>query len=240
MLSSYSDENVIEVTKSILTYTIIIDTIFDTKDGLNIIQSNRPNTNTIDGVAISLLRKNHGRFDNAVKSIQKIIPGFIAPSILTIDDKNIKGIDTIKPQDDEVKNYIVTWTDTAFPDKYSQISLSSGDRRVIHIIFSLFNTDEQSFMVIEEIENGMHYERISKLIDEIRTQATNRKVQLLFTTHSNEILKGLTVPEVIYCKKDTDQGTTLIPISDTIEYETIKNDLRGDHSVADVLQSGLF
>jgi len=48
MLSSYTDENVLEVTQAISAYTIIIDTIFDTTDGLNIIQSNRPNITTID------------------------------------------------------------------------------------------------------------------------------------------------------------------------------------------------
>lgn len=238
MLSSYSDESVSEVVKTVSAYTII-DSNFEVKEGLNVVQGNRPNLNTIDGVAVSLFKKNHGRFDNAVKSIQRIISGFIAPSIISLNDEDPTKND-LQNQEDDTKTYLVTWKDTSFPNRFSQMSLSSGDKRVIHLLFSLFNTEENSFLVTEEIENGMHYERVSKLLDEIRTQASNRKIQLLFTTHSDEILKRLTVSEVVYFKKDPEQGTVMKPISDTNEYTTIRDGLQGGHTVADVLQSGLF
>jgi predicted ATPase len=234
MLSSYSDEQVKEVVKTISGYTII-DTMPESNN-LMVINAKSPDLNSIDGVVISLFNKNHGRFSSAINSIKKIIPYFEEPVLTPLPDLHKKND---SPEGEEEKLFVVMWKERNFPEQYSNLSLSHGDRKIIHLIFSLFNTPEKSFFIAEEIENGMHFERMSRLVDQIRTQASNRKIQVLFTTHSSEILKRLTVNEVIYCRKNKDKGTELDQMKDTEEYEAIKNEL-GSGNACEVIQTGLF
>lgn len=238
MLSKYSQEDVADVTNTLVSYTII-DKFPEYTDGLRIVDGNKPDTNSIDGLAVSLLTKDRKLFESAVNSVQKIIPNFGTANIVPLAEDSVSSEQNDKTEKD-LKKFFVTWVEKVIPLRYSHVSLSNGDRRVIHLIFSLFNTTESSFLAAEEIENGMHFERLSRLIDQFRTQANNRKIQVLFTTHSNEILKKLTVDEVMYCRNNKDEGTRLVPITDTKEYESIKTDLRGDHTAADVIESGLF
>ncbi len=239
MLSSYSDPDVSEITKIINNYTFI-DTHLGNKEGLMVVQGNKPDLNSLDGVAVSLFIKNGGGFEKAVSSIQRIVPSFIAPIIISLDDNQEITNQKNKDQTEEVKRYFVTWREADAQTRLSHLSLSHGDRRVIHLFFSLFNADEYSFFVVEEIENGMHIGRLLRLLDEFRTQATNNKIQILFTTHSNDLFTGLTVPEVIFCKKEVESGTHLVHVKDTQEYESIKTDLQVDHTAADIIGSGLF
>lgn len=239
MLSSYSDEDVLEVV-NILRGSNFIDTSFEEKEGLTIVQGNRPNSRSIDGVAVSLFIKNGGRFTAAVKSIQKIITNFASPNVTSLEERANIQDQANQKNEDEIKRYFVTWHELDANVNYSHLSLSNGDRRVIHLIFNLFNSEENSFLSVEEIENGMHYGRISRLMDELRTQANNRNIQILMTTHSNEILNSVTAQEVIYCHKDIDSGTKLIHVKDTHEYDLIKEDLMRDPTAVELINSGFF
>ncbi len=236
MLISYANEYVTEVVE-VLRRCTFVDTALDGREGVTIVQGSRPNLNTIDGLAVSLYIKNGGRLASAVKSIQKILPDFVAPKIASLDERSE---DASKKADEEVKRYFVTWGEASTSTTYSHMSLSHGDRRVIHLIFNLFNADENSFFAVEEIENGMHYARIARLLDEFRTQASNRNIQILLTTHSTEILNNVLATEAIQSSKDRELGTKLIRITSTSEYELIRKDLERDPTPAEMISSGLM
>jgi predicted ATPase len=238
MLSSYSNEDVADAIAVIRNCTFV-DTALEGKEGITIVQGNRPNLNSIDGVATSLFIKNGGRFEQAVKSIQKIIPGFTAPSVGSLGQGRVLAPGDVQTTEEDTNRYFVTWHDVNTPNMFSYLSLSHGDRRVIHLIFNLFNAEEGSFLSVEEIENGMHYGRIKRLLDEFRTQASNRNIQVLATTHSIEILKDVTIAEVIQCKKG-EEGSQFTAARDTKEYELIRGDLERDPTPAELVQSGLL
>lgn len=232
MLAIYSNEDAQNIVRAILGYTIL-EAEAEFEKGLRVVIGERPDLKTIDGVAVSLHLKNHGRFDSAVKSIKKVIPSFEPPIIEKLNSPTGEG-----DKEKELSRYFVNWKDGGHP--ISRLTLSDGDRRVISLIFNLFNTPENSFMAAEEIENGMHIERLSRLIDEFKTQANNRGIQILFTTHSNEILRCLTVEQVIWCRKDDLRGSRLSILHDTDEYKLIKEDLEGTLNAAEVMESGMF
>jgi predicted ATPase len=146
-----------------------------------------------------------------------------------------------QPLDQSIKNYFVIWNDQNNNRLYSSLSMSGGNIRTCFLIYSLFNSPEKSFMAIEELENGMHVGRISRLIDEFRTQSNNRSIQILFTTHSIEIPEKVLPKEVIFCHKDENTGSTYELIIETEGYKAIKQDLQDkEPSVTDLFNSGLL
>ncbi len=73
-------------------------------------------------------------------------------------------------------------------------SLSAGTQRIIRIILSLL-FDERSVMLIEQPEDSIHTEMLRKLLGTLRSYSD--RTQILFTTHSTEVLDVLKPEEVL-------------------------------------------
>ncbi len=256
-LGGYSNAEVAEIAGILSNYTIV--DIPEKREGVNVVSGEHPELQTLDGVVVSLYRKNQQAFNEAVIATQQIIPDFNPPTIgdltkfysdnsIPIDpvDQNIPQPELINPQNNApqnegLKSYIVSWKEKQYSKSYTSVSLSGGNLRTIYLIFSLFNTSSYSFFGVEEIENGMHSDRVSKLIDQFRTQANNRKIQMLFTTHSLDLLNYVLPKEMIYCTKSSQKGSDYKRISDMEEYKLIKEELgKKDLTGGDLIDSGLF
>jgi len=239
-LATYTDDAAIEVAKELKSCKIIgHNTIIQDKP-LSVISGEQPDTNTLNGLAVALYQKDRSAFDSAVKATKQIIPAFLAPHILLIG-KHIPE-DGLDKSENNIKRYFVWWNDEIQQENtLSAISLSGGNAKVIYLIFSLFYAEQDSFIAIEEIENGMHIGRVSRLLDQLRTQATNRDLQVMLTTHSGEVLNYVTPQEVIYCSNDSKNGATYAISSDTDMYKAIKVDLKTrDITTRDLIESGMF
>ena len=168
------------------------------------------------------------------------MPYFVAPTLLPIDGKPDQSKEP-NQDEGEIKRYLVTWNEKGGPDMLrSHHSLSHGDRRVIYLFFSLYNAEEGSFLAVEEIENGMHIGRIERLLDEFTTQASNRNIQTLLTTHNLEILNKIRPSEAIYCKKDSSHGTTFIHCHESGDFGPIKADLGREPTTREMIELGLM
>ena len=51
--------------------------------------------------------------------------------------------------------------------------------------------EEQTLVLIEEIENGLHPVATEKMVEYLIGAAERKKIQAIFTTHSNDALKPL-------------------------------------------------
>lgn len=243
ILNVYASKEVKEVSDTISSYSIIwMDQSANTR-GPVLISANNLDLSTIDGVAVSLFLKNREFYDKAMSSIKAIIPGFTPPIIRNIDQALLEQDDDGSDNKDEnsVSNYLVYWKDSNYTKdiNISQSSLSGGNSRVIYIILSLYNSESKSCFVAEEIENGMHFERISRLIEQIKMISKNQSIQLFFTTHNHLILNYLLPEEVIFTKLG-DGGSIYERLTDTAEYEDIKNILNRDPSSTEMIDSGLL
>ena len=120
--------------------------------------------------------------------------------------------------------------------------MTSGILWVISFFFNLFQQPQYSILLIDEIENGMHMGRIARLIDVIRTIARDRKVQILFSTHSHEILKYLLGREVINTIADHEKGSQYQLLSDSRSFDKICRELGDPDAVTadQLLDSGFF
>lgn len=242
-LSAYSNDEVNELTNLINGYTIL-DSLNEKKNGVTVVSGEHPDLKTLDGLVVSLYNKSPELFKKAVEATQQIIPEFGAPAVGDLSKLFLDNL--VTPQEGPVnseglKDFVVIWKEKQQNRNYTSVSLSGGNIRTIYLIFSLFHSPTNSFMAIEEIENGMHIERISKIIEQFRTQSNNRKIQMLFTTHSLEVLNHVIPQETIYCSKSIEEGSQYKLLSETEEFEVIKEDL-GKKNITgrDLLEAGLF
>jgi len=245
VLSVYAEPNAKNVADTLSSYSIIWMDNPASNQSISLVSTNDLNLSTVDGVAVSLFLKDDALYEKAMSSIKNIIDGFIPPIIQKIPSPSNTDLD--KKDDAEknnkeiISNYIVYWHDSAYAKRtdISQFSLSGGNSRVIYLILSLYNNEAKSCFIAEEIENGMHSERIEKLTEQIRMISKNQSVQIFFTTHSHTILNYLTLKEIVFVKL-SNTGSTYRHLDTTDEYKEIRESLNRAPSSMDLINSGLL
>ncbi|MEV0199090.1 AAA family ATPase [Nonomuraea sp. NPDC050691] len=75
--------------------------------------------------------------------------------------------------------------------KYSEFHFGAGEASVIRIVSEMEQAPENSLLLIEEIENGLHPIATRKLVEYLVTIARRKSAQVIFTTHSNDALAPL-------------------------------------------------
>ena len=101
---------------------------------------------------------------------------------LQIFDKQINGVEVINNEIMiDLKN---------MPKKISLNTMGEGFKKYLAIIASLI-IGEYKYICIDEIENGLHFETMQKLLESIIKLAKNLNIQLFISTHSYELLEIL-------------------------------------------------
>lgn len=75
--------------------------------------------------------------------------------------------------------------------EYSEFHFGAGESSIIRMVTQIETADEQSLILIEEIENGLHPVATIKLVEYLVDVAERKKAQVIFTTHSNEAIQPL-------------------------------------------------
>lgn len=73
-------------------------------------------------------------------------------------------------------------------DEYYSISMGAGEQRVLRILEFLDNIPNYSLVVIDEIDLTLHTAALHKLLDHLVYVANNKNIQIVFTSHREEIL----------------------------------------------------
>ena len=73
--------------------------------------------------------------------------------------------------------------------KYSSLSMGSGEQRVIKIISVLLAAEPFSLVLIDEIDLLLHVSALKRLIEIIHDIAVRKNIQVVFTTHSLEMIQ---------------------------------------------------
>lgn len=74
---------------------------------------------------------------------------------------------------------------------YSGFNMGAGENAVIELFSTIYSAPTGLFLVIDEIELGLHPEAQIRLIEELKIVCEKRKIQILCTTHSSSILSSL-------------------------------------------------
>ena len=91
--------------------------------------------------------------------------------------------------------------------------LSDGTLRVLAIAATLLSVNPGTFVIIEEIDNGVHPSRADNLVKQIREIALERKLRVLITSHNPALLDAVPdsdIGNVLCCYRDPQAGDSRI------------------------------
>jgi AAA15 family ATPase/GTPase len=74
---------------------------------------------------------------------------------------------------------------------YSEFSFGAGEASVIHLVADIEALPDGSLVLVDEIENGLHPLAVCRLVDYFITVANRKRLQIIFTTHSDYALAPL-------------------------------------------------
>lgn len=110
---------------------------------------------------------------------------------------------------------------------YSENHMGCGEGRLLKLVYALESAPEKSLFVIEEPETALHQLAQHKLAQYLLDVCNRKKHQIIFTTHSPEILGALPAQARKYIQRE-DDGTTSVVNSPSIAQ--IKNYLSGGYN----------
>jgi predicted ATPase len=163
--------------------------------------------------------------------------------IRNLPENEITDIDFIKTPIDDVMFKLKE----KFGDKSDFIEakrLSDGTIRCLAIIASLISEKNESIVIIEEVDNGIHPSRAKGLIDAISQLAKDRGIDVIITTHNPALLNSILGDNILgvsVCYRNTENGSSeFIPFIDINKYpKLLAQGGLGDLSVDDKIVKAL-
>jgi len=112
------------------------------------------------------------------------------------------------------------WESDGEPLKVDSRAMSDGTLRFIAITAALLTLPEQTQLVIEEIDNGLHPSRSQLLLKMIREIGAKRKIDVLASTHNPALLNELgpeMVPFVVVAHREKESGHSRLTLLEDIK-----------------------
>lgn len=97
---------------------------------------------------------------------------------------------------------------------------SDGTLRALAILLCLESHSEGSTILIEEPEHGLHPWAVKDLMNHIRNTIEIKNIQVILTTHSQQVLECLNPEELLITERD-ENGTHYKTIGDIVNIENI-------------------
>ena len=136
------------------------------------------------------------------------ISSVLNKSINNIEELSSKRISNFKLNKIEDENNI----------QYSNFNMGAGEEVAISLISRISSLKENSLVLIEEIELGLHPFAQKKLIEELMKLAIEKKLQVIFTTHSPFIFNSLPNESRIFLKENNGNCEVYYGVSESIAF----------------------
>lgn len=85
---------------------------------------------------------------------------------------------------------------------YSEFHFGAGESSIIRMIAQIEAAKPQALVLIEEIENGLHPIATVRMVEYLIDVAERKRIQSIFTTHSNDALKPLPTKAIWVATQD--------------------------------------
>jgi AAA domain, putative AbiEii toxin, Type IV TA system len=117
------------------------------------------------------------------------LPADVAQYIGRILGKDVSNFNSVKVSASGDINLLAG--NTAGGVQYSEFHFGAGESSIIRMVTQIESLPENSLVLIEEIENGLHPVATVRMVEYLINVADRKKIQTVFTTHSNDALKPL-------------------------------------------------
>ena len=102
---------------------------------------------------------------------------------------------------------------------YSALSMGAGEQRVIKILQTAYSAYQYSLILIDEIDLLLHVDAFRKLIQTLSYIATDRNLQIIFTTHSLEMQHLGQYADIRYIEQQKDKMLVYNSINPDLLYK---------------------
>ena len=103
--------------------------------------------------------------------------------------------------------------------------LSDGTLRTLAVLTAVATGERYSPVVVEEFDNGLHPSRVASLIHAITRISTERKINVLLSTHNPAVLDALTADQqqdvVLAFRSREDFCSQLLPLTSVARYDEL-------------------
>jgi len=113
-------------------------------------------------------------------------PGEVARSVSAILDKDVSEYKNI--QVDDKGNVTLLSGVNSVGETFSEFHFGAGESSIIRMVTLLEKANDNTLVIIEEIENGLHPVATIRMVEYLIELAERKKIQAIFTTHSNDAL----------------------------------------------------
>ncbi|NOJ98785.1 AAA family ATPase [Corallococcus coralloides] len=141
----------------------------------------------------------------------------------------IVGLDFSRTELGDVMLVLVEKDGTRTPAR----SLSDGTLRFLGTLVALRTVREGSIVILEEPETGLHPQRIHLLVEFLEAVARERKLQVILTTHSPQVLLALSpeaLTSTVLCARSPEHpGTVLRRLGDLPHFEEVSQRSNIEH-----------
>lgn len=123
--------------------------------------------------------------DDNIESLSQVV----AESVSKILDKDVSDYRNIKI--DAAGNVTLLSGTNEAGDSFSEFHFGAGESSIIRMVLQLEHATDNALVIIEEIENGLHPVATVRMVEYLIELAERKKIQAIFTTHSNDALQPL-------------------------------------------------
>jgi len=128
----------------------------------------------------------------------------LPPSVTDAVQKILgKSIDGYSELDVTTRASLFAAIDSASKNRYTEFHFGAGEASIIRIVSGIEATSDNSLILIEEIENGLHPVAVRRLVDYLLSVARDKSSQIIFTTHSSEAIEALP-PDAVWAAFDNE------------------------------------
>ena len=110
----------------------------------------------------------------------------VSRSVASILDKDVLPNTNVSESTKAIVTLLYGVNDAG--DSFSEFHFGAGESSVIRMVFQLEAANDNSLVIIEEIENGLHPVATIRMVEDLIELAERKKIQAIFTTHSNDAL----------------------------------------------------
>jgi len=192
-------------------------------------------TTTEENLTNLLLQLRHNE-QNTYSEFDKIVRELL-PNFSGIKELSSKS-ETAPINNEE--QYLLLFEEKHLRGQLSPKTLSAGDVRTLYFIAIALSTKPFGSLLIEEIENGIHQQRIENIIEHLETIARVRKLQILFTTHSDKVINRLPAHKILYVEKDLTSGTRITALSTPDQMKKINSILEKGGTLMDYIATNFL
>lgn len=195
------------------------------------VASTTPIADKVARLVVGLKKAGGGKYERFLKLSTELIPWLSSFVDMAMNDDEENSA-----TDEAEEEYFVVFEEKNLRGRLSMKAISHGDIKTLYFIAVAVLSRSGTVFFFEEVENGMHPERVANLVKYLERLSIKEDKQFVFTTHSPRIINCISPEDVIYVNKD-ENGSHFENLSEGGQIDGIKEMLNSGGELYEILAS---